>query len=49
MKRNLWFIALVLVLSLAILSCEASNPSYVVRKLLIIGTPPSSSRPAGQH
>ncbi|CAF1705058.1 hypothetical protein Bca4012_004442 [Brassica carinata] len=48
MKRNLWLIALFLVLSSVISSYAVSTQSYQIRKLLIIGTPPSKSRPAPQ-
>ncbi|KAL0788145.1 hypothetical protein Bca101_004391 [Brassica carinata] len=41
MKRNLWLIALFLVLSSVISSYAVSTQSYQIRKLLIIGTPPT--------
>ncbi|KAF8097408.1 hypothetical protein N665_0290s0065 [Sinapis alba] len=48
MKRNLWFIALFLVLSSVISSYAASTQPYQIRKLLPIKTPPSKSGSARQ-
>ncbi|AEE75351.1 hypothetical protein AtNW77_Chr3g0169561 [Arabidopsis thaliana] len=48
MKRNLWLIALFLALSLVISSYAASTWPYQNRKLLIIESRPSKSRPAPQ-
>ncbi|XP_019083089.1 PREDICTED: uncharacterized protein LOC109125602 [Camelina sativa] len=49
MKGSLWFIALLLILSLVISSCGASTQSYKIRKHLNRRTPPSDSKPAPQY